>query len=102
MFAVVTIGGKQYKVNVGDTILVDKIEGNAGDTAVFDHVLLTNDKGKTVVGTPVVAGGKVKGKIIAQEQGEKIEVRRYKSKVRYRRHNGFRADLTRIEILSIQ
>jgi large subunit ribosomal protein L21 len=101
MFAVVIIGGKQYKVKVGDSILVDKIEGKTGDTVTFDHVLLTNDKGKTVVGTPDIAGGKVKGKIIAQEQGEKIEVRRYKQKVRYRRHTGYRADLTRIEIVSI-
>jgi large subunit ribosomal protein L21 len=102
MFAIVTIGGKQYKVSVGETVLVDKIEGKAGDTVIFDHVLLTNEKGKTVVGTPRVSGVKVKGKIIAQEQGEKIEVRRYKQKVRYRRQNGYRADLTRIEIVSIQ
>jgi len=102
MFAVVTITGKQYKVSVGQTILVDKLEGKAGDSVTFDHVLLTNDKGKTSVGTPLIPGVKVKGKIIAQEQGEKVEVRRYKSKVRYRRQNGFRADLTRIEIVSIQ
>ena len=102
MFAVVTITGKQYKVKVGETILVDQIEGKAGDTVTFDHVLLTNDKGKTIVGTPTVTGVKVKGKIISQEQGEKIEVRRYKQKVRYRRQNGFRANLTRIEIVTIQ
>ena len=102
MFAIVTIGGKQYKVKAGETILVDQIEGKAGDTVTFDHVLLTNDKGKTVVGMPTVNGVKVKGKIIAHVQGEKVEVRRYKQKVRYRRQNGFRADLTRIEIVSIQ
>lgn len=102
MFAVVTIAGKQYKVKSGDILLVDKIEGKAGDTVTFDHVLLTNDKGKTIIGTPLVAGGKVKGKIVAQEQGEKVEVRRYKQKVRYRRQNGYRANLTRIEIVSIQ
>jgi large subunit ribosomal protein L21 len=102
MIAVTVIAGKQYKVKAGDTILVDRIEGKAGDSVTFDHVLLTNNDGKTTVGTPVIAGSKVKAKIIAQEQGEKIEVRRYKSKVRYRRQNGFRADLTRIEIVSIQ
>ena len=63
MFAVVTIAGKQYKVNVGDIVLVDQIEGKEGDAVTFDHVLLTNDKGKTIVGTPVIAGGKVKAKI---------------------------------------
>jgi large subunit ribosomal protein L21 len=101
MFAVVTISGKQYKVKVGDVIVVDKIEGKTGDSVTFDHVLLTNDKGKTVVGMPTVVGSKVKGKIIAQEQGEKVEVRRYKQKVRYRRQNGYRADLTRIEIVTV-
>jgi large subunit ribosomal protein L21 len=101
MFAVVSISGKQYKVSVGDVIEVDKIEGVAGDAVQFDTVLLTGDDKATKVGTPVVAGAKVKAKIIAQKKGEKIEVRRYKSKVRYRRQNGFRAFLTQLEITAI-
>lgn len=101
MFAIVTISGKQYKVALGDVIVVDKIEGNVGDTVKFDHVLLTSDTKDTKVGTPTVAGVQVKAKIQAQEKGEKIEVRRYKSKVRYRRHNGFRSQLTRLEITAI-
>lgn len=101
MFAVVTISGKQYTVRVGDVVDVDKIDGKAGDVVSFDHVLLTSEKGKTSVGTPVVSGAVVKAKIIAQFQGEKIAVRRYKQKVRYRRHIGFRAQLTKLEIVSI-
>ena len=102
MFAIVTIQGKQYKVSVGDVLTVDSIEGKSGETIVFDHVLLTNEKGTTTVGTPVITGVKVKAKILSQEKGEKIEVRRYKSKVRYRRHNGFRPLLTRLEITAIK
>ena len=85
MFAVVTISGKQYSVAKGDIVLVDKIEGKEGEEIIFDHVLLTNNKDKTNIGTPLVPGAKVKAKIVAQEKGEKLEVRRYKSKVRHRR-----------------
>jgi large subunit ribosomal protein L21 len=101
MLAIVTISGKQYKVSTGDRIEVDKIEGKVGDAVQFDHVLLTNDKGATKIGTPLVGGVKVKAKIVAQGKGEKIEVRRYKSKVRYRRHIGFRPSITQIEITAI-
>jgi large subunit ribosomal protein L21 len=101
MFAVVTIAGKQYNVAQGDVFVVDKIEGTVGETVKFDHVLLTSEKGVTNVGTPVVAGATVKAKIVAQEKGEKLEVRRYKSKVRHRRQIGFRPMLTRLEIVSI-
>lgn len=101
MFAVVTISGKQYTVKQGDVIDVDKIEGKAGDIISFDHVLLTSDKGKVAVGTPVVKGAVVKVKVVEQFQGEKIAVRRYKQKVRYRRHIGFRAQLTKLEVVSI-
>lgn len=101
MFAVVTIAGKQYKVAPGQTVEVDRIEGAVGDTVKFSEVLLTNEENKTQVGTPVVAGVTVTAKILAQEKGEKVEVRRYKSKVRERRHVGFRALRTKLEIVSI-
>lgn len=101
MLAVVTISGKQYSVAKGDIVLVDKIEGKEGETINFDHVLLTSDKDKTNVGTPVVTGVKVKAKIVAQEKGEKLEVRRYKSKVRHRRKIGFRPLYTKLEIVTV-
>ena len=101
MFAVVTISGKQYSVAKGDIVLVDKIEGKEGEEIIFDHVLLTNNKDKTNIGTPLVPGAKVKAKIVAQEKGEKIDIHRFKSKVNYRRARGFRAQLTRLEILSV-
>ncbi len=101
MFAIVTISGKQYTVKKGDVITVDKVDGEVGSTLTFDHVLLTGDGSKTVVGTPVVKGTKVEAKVVAQEKGEKIDIVRYKQKVRHRRHVGFRAHQTKLEIVSI-
>lgn len=101
MFAVVEIQGKQYKVAKADVLSVERMEGTVGDMVSFDRVLLVSDGKTSKIGTPVVAGAVVKAKILAQEKGEKMEVRRYKSKVRYRKHIGFRPQLTKLEIVSI-
>lgn len=101
MFAVVMIGSKQYKVETGDIITVPKLSGTLAATVTFDHVLLTSSSGKTKIGTPTIPGAKVTAKILSQEKGEKIGVRRFKAKVRERRHVGFRPKLTKLEILSI-
>lgn len=101
MFATVEIAGKQYVVAPGDTIIVDHIDGNVGDSIVFNSVLLYSDGTKTTVGTPTVAGVKVTAKISSQQKGEKLHVRRYKSKVRYRKKTGFRAHETTLVIEKI-
>lgn len=101
MFAIVRVGNKQYKAAPKDIILVDKIPGVAGDVIKFTDVLLIKGEKKVVVGAPQVKGATVTATILAQEQGEKIEVRRYKGKSRYRRHTGFRADLTKLEITGV-
>ena len=101
MFAIVTISGKQYKVSEGDVVEVDRLAGEVGDVVEFDHVLLTNEKDKTAVGTPTVKGVSVKAKILAQEKGEKLDIRRYKSKVRHRRKIGFRPFLSKLEVVSV-
>jgi large subunit ribosomal protein L21 len=101
MFAVIEISGKQYKVEEKDIIQVDHIDGEVGKTVNNDRVLLICDGKKTTVGTPYIANAAVKIKIVAQERGEKINVRRYKHKVRYRKSTGFRASLTKLEIISI-
>ena len=66
MFATVVIAGKQYVVAPGDTIIVDHIDGNVGDSMTFDSVLLFNDGKKTEVGTPIVKGVKITAKITSQ------------------------------------
>ncbi len=101
MFAVVVISGKQYKISPGQVIEVDRLAGKTGETVIFDQVLLVSDDKSAKVGTPKVSGFKVTAKILSQEKGEKIEIRRFKSKVRYRRHKGFRPQITRLEIIAI-
>jgi len=101
MFAVIQIQGKQYRVAVGDIISVDRMEGEAGDSISIAEVFLVSDGKSTKIGTPTVKGAAVKAKIISQDKGEKMEVRRYKQKVRYRKHVGFRPQLTKLEIISI-
>lgn len=100
-FVVVEIAGKQYKVKSGDTLLVNRIEGKDGEKLTFDRVFLAAGGKKTDIGTPLVKGAKVEAKIVAQEKGEKINVRRYKSKVRYRKSTGFRPKYTKIQIISV-
>jgi large subunit ribosomal protein L21 len=101
MFAVVEIAGKQYRVSPHDIIDVSSLEGNVGTSLTFDRGLLVSDGKKTVIGTPTVKKSSVKAKIVAQVKGEKINVRRYKQKVRYRKSTGFRPLGTKLEILSI-
>ena len=101
MFATVVIAGKQYIATPGDSIIVDHVEGKVGDSIVFDTVLLYSDGKKTIVGTPAVKGMTVTAKITSQEKGEKLHVRRYKQKVRYRKSTGFRAHETTLLIEKI-
>lgn len=100
-FAVVRIGSTQYKVSVGDVIDVARLPGDVGETMKISDVLLTADGGETTVGKPTVKGAIVEAKIEAQYKGEKIDVRRFKSKVRERKHIGFRPQLTRLQITAI-
>lgn len=101
MFATIVIAGKQYMAAPGDTIVVDHIDGKVGDSIVFKDVLLYNDGKTTTVGTPTVKGKEVHAKITSQEKGEKLHVRRYKQKVRYRKTTGFRAHETTVVIEKI-
>ena len=102
MFAIVDIAGKQYKVTKGMKLVVDKLDAKAGDAVKFERVLLVSDGKKITLGTPLVKGALVTAKIVAQQKGEKIHIRRFKSKVRERRHIGFRPQETQLEITSIR
>jgi len=101
MFAVIKLVGKQYIVSAGDKITVPHIEGEVGSAVKIADVLLVSDEKKTDIGTPLVKGAAVEAKIISQQKGEKITVRRYKSKVRYRKTRGFRPVETDLEIVKI-
>jgi large subunit ribosomal protein L21 len=101
MFVIVEIQGKQYRVKAGDVIDASYIEGKVGSSLTFGRVLLASDDKKTKIGTPTVKGVVVRAKIVSQGKGEKINVRRFKQKVRYRKSRGFRPLLTKLEIVSI-
>lgn len=102
MFAIIQCTGKQYIVSPNDSITVQHLDGNVGDELNITDVLLVSDDKKTSIGTPYVKGAVVKAKIISQQKGEKITVRRFKSKVRYRKTRGFRPLETEIKIVSIE
>jgi len=97
--AVVKSGGKQYLVKENDVIVVDKITAEKAvdleTLAIFDDA-----DGAVEVGTPVLTK-KTKAEVVEQGQGEKVRIARFKSKVRYRKVMGFRAQLTKLKILSI-
>ena len=100
MFAVIKTGGKQYRVQVGDVIYVEKMNAEVDSTVNFD-VLLCGEGDQVTVGTPVVDGAKVEGKVLAQGKGDKIVVFKFKAKKGYRRTNGHRQPFTKVEITNI-
>ena len=95
-FAIFQTGGKQYRVQAGDTIKVEKL--NAEGTVEFDQVLMVGDK----VGTPLVAGAKVVATVVEQKRGDKILVFKKKRRQNYRRTAGHRQYITVLKITEIK
>ena len=100
MFAVIKTGGKQYRVQEGDVIYVEKMNAEVDATVNFD-VLLCGEGDAVTVGTPVVEGATVEGKVLAQGKGDKIVVFKFKSKKGYRKTTGHRQPFTKVEITKI-
>ncbi len=100
MYAIIATGGKQYRVSEGDVIYIEKIDAQVDSTVSFDVLLVGND-GDVRIGTPIVEGAKVEGKVVGQVRGEKIVVFKYKSKKNYRRKQGHRQPYTKVEITKI-
>jgi large subunit ribosomal protein L21 len=100
-FAVVQTGGKQYRVEPGQTIEVEKLPLEEGQTVELTDVLLVSDENGVRQGTPLIAGAKVVGRVVKQARGPKIIVFKYKPKVRYRRKKGHRQAITRLAIDNI-
>lgn len=102
MYAIIETGGKQYKVQEGDELVIEKLEEEAGATVNFDRVLgVMNDSG-FVAGTPTVEGAVVSAKVKQHGKGKKITVFKYKPKKNYRRKQGHRQPFTRVVIDKIQ
>ena len=101
MYAVIQTGGKQYRVQQGDVIYVEKIDAQADETVTFEKVLLVGEGESVKVGTPAVKGAKVEGKVLAQVKGQKIVVYKYKAKKNERKKQGHRQPYTKVEITAI-
>ena len=101
MYAVIKTGGKQYRVAANDKILIEKLDGAAGDQIEFSEVLLVANGGSIDVGAPHVAGATVIGEIAAQEKSDTVYIFKKRRRKHYRRRNGHRQLLTSVTITDI-
>ncbi|MBU1083201.1 50S ribosomal protein L21 [Patescibacteria group bacterium] len=102
MGAIIRTGGKQYLVNVGDIVDIEKLEGVSGDKVTFEEVLAVfGDKNEITLGDPVIADAKVEGELIDQYKDKKILVFKMKRRTRYRKTQGHRQNLTKVKITKI-
>lgn len=99
-YAVIQIAGKQYRVNEGDRIVTNKVEGEVESTLKADVLLIADEK-SSQVGEPLLSGVNVTLKVVDHHQGDKIRVAKYKSKSRYRRVRGHRQQQTTFEVVAI-
>ena len=98
MQAIIVTGGKQYNVSEGDTLFIEKLDVNAGDSVVFDQVLAIVDGENTKFGTPVVEGAKVDATVVKNGKGKKIRIFKYTPTKGYRKRQGHRQPYTKVEI----
>lgn len=102
MYAIIKTGGKQYRVQEGDNIFVEKLDADVDSNVVFDQVLAVVNDGDVKVGAPVVEGAKVTAKVLAQGKEKKILVFKYKAKSNYRRRQGHRQPFTKVSVEKIE
>ena len=101
MYAVVKTGGKQYRVEPGSKLRVEKIEVEQGATIELDQVLMVADGESVKLGTPFVDGGKVTVRVIAHGKGKKIDIVKFRRRKHYKKHGGHRQWYTDLEIVGI-
>ncbi len=102
MYAVVATGGKQYKVQEGDILRIEKLAGQVGDEVALDQVLMVGEGGNVRIGQPLIDGASVKASIVEQGKSKKILVFKFKRRKRYRRRQGHRQQFTAIKINAIE
>lgn len=101
MFAVVKTGGKQYRVEEGNVIKVEKLAGEAGDKITFEEILMAGEGATITVGSPTVEGAKVTAEILEQTRADKIIVFKKKRRQNYRRKKGHRQHQTVLRVTGI-
>ena len=102
MHAVIESGGKQYRVEPGSRIRVERLEAEEGDRIEFDRVLLVGDGDEAVVGTPGVSGGKVSATVLGHGRARKINVIKFKRRKGYLRRRGHRQAYTELRITDVE
>lgn len=101
MYAVIETGGKQYRVEEGDTIFVEKLNADNGEQISFDKVLVLSKDNDLVVGKPYIEDAKVEGTVLEQGKDKKIVVFKYKAKKNYRKKQGHRQPYTKVKVEKI-
>jgi large subunit ribosomal protein L21 len=102
MYAIIKTGGKQYRVEEGETVDVEKLDVKPGDEIEFDEVKAASTEDGLKVGQPTLEDVKVTGEVVKQDKGEKIIVFKYKPKNNYRKKQGHRQPYTRVKIKNIE
>jgi len=104
MYAVLSSGGKQYRVEAGTTLMLERLDGGPGEPGAqvtFDRVLLIGDGEDVTIGTPTVVGASVSATVLGEALGPKLVIFKFKQKVKYRRRTGHRQHMTRVRIDTI-
>ena len=101
MYAVIETGGKQYRVQEGDVVTIEKLNVEAGDKVTFDKVLVLAEEGNLKVGAPYVEGAAVTGEVVENGKGKKVIIFKYKAKKDYRKKQGHRQPYTMVKIESV-
>lgn len=98
MYAVIETGGKQYKVQEGDVVFIEKLDVENGAAVTFDKVLAVSDEGNVTFGKPLVENASVSAKVLGQGKDKKVIVFKYKAKKNYRNKTGHRQPYTKVQI----
>ncbi|ACL75674.1 50S ribosomal protein L21 [Ruminiclostridium cellulolyticum] len=101
MYAIIMTGGKQYKVQEGDVVFLEKLAAEEGSSVTFDKVLAVSKEGNLSFGAPVLESASVSGKVLNHGKGEKIIVFKYKAKKNIRKKKGHRQPYTKVQIEKI-
>jgi large subunit ribosomal protein L21 len=102
MYAVFVTGGKQYRATPGETLRVERLAVDPGETVDFDQVLMVGgEEGAVQVGTPVLPGGRVSARVKAHGRGEKVRILKFKRRKHHLKRQGHRQDYTEIEVTGV-
>ncbi|MBT8116237.1 MAG: 50S ribosomal protein L21 [Gammaproteobacteria bacterium] len=101
MYAVIRTGGKQYRVSQGDTLQVETINADAGDSIEFDQVLMVGEGEQVRIGTPLVEGSKVTATVRSHGRGDKVEIIKFRRRKHHMKRMGHRQNYTEVEITGI-